>query len=329
VALLDKPNGKITVSFHDKSEDQQLEIMRAEEEVAATSEKVNEAYNKPDQQVNSNSLRAALVKRSKRSKWLLFFRFPRKMMLPMMLAIIIGVTLGIIVLKIFTVDSAVVSQEGKVATNDITTTPTNPPEVGKDIIYSTEIPNLSVAVIQKFATASSEKANELVREYQLSGLPAATFETEGLHYIFIGIAPSKESATKFSHHFQQEGQEEPYVKPLTINGGTYENKDQALVVVMEHSVNLLEALIMQSANALQSETISSSEFKSIDQQMAVLMEEINDTTSLSENERQFFAEVTGAYTNLKDYQRQQDMTSLWQSQQAVLNAVTMIGALIK
>ncbi|GAF13372.1 stage II sporulation protein B [Bacillus sp. JCM 19046] len=234
-------------------------------------------------------------------------------------AIVVGLGLGVVMYQMIIQDHA---------TQGLSAEPAIPATAAMQDTVA--FPTIHMDVIQGAAFSEKEKGEQVVLETQQQGLPAVLTTGEETQYMFMGIANDQSKAQALGQLINDRGQE-VYVKTYTVDGGetSIEGESAANWFSSAHAtlVHLSEITSAQlinegttTLNQEQMETVTTS-LDQLKEARDRAFSQIGDTAmpfALSMSD-----ELHLAGQKLVEYNQNKDATYLWESQQALLQALVM------
>ena len=228
-------------------------------------------------------------------------------------AIIVGISLGITMLTLFTgTDEQAASAEimgASAAVSDV------------------RLSDMRVEFVQGGAFSTYEKGKEMATAFQDRGQAGILASNTENYYLFIGLGTNREGADKISLLYQQDGHE-TYVKTHAVAGVEY-LVDKKVSAFINQGVALHEQLTQATVMGLTSSATS----------IEKLVEETNkwytnqiviDQVEGAEKGKmaEFAIHVHKASEFLNQYRESNSSTSLWKAQQKLLEAVIAYEQLV-
>lgn len=130
-------------------------------------------------------------------------------------AIIVGGSLGLLLLNIFTSEdpSSATNNQGEAVNDNLGD---SLPVIEQEMNLTASIPHLEVFVIQEGAYSTMTKAEEAAASLINASLPAAIYHDSELSFLFMGASHNRESADSLASYFANQGKE-VYVKTFAVN----------------------------------------------------------------------------------------------------------------
>ena len=243
-------------------------------------------------------------------------RFPMMLIAALFSAVVVGLSLGFMVLTVFTGNQAGVVDGGETATGAI---PTFSAEGGKS-------PVLSVEVVQGGAFSDAKKGAEIVTRLQEQGLAATLTKTTDPLYMFIGVGGDRAQASKISALYEGYGQE-TYLKSYRVDGQTLSGQAEEVTGWFVNALARYKELLQLSVDGLgEGAMITPERIKQLDQSMNSLQKERDQAFTKLPEQTQPHALAMGdalvdAADELGQYLKSSDEQALWKTQQALLDAL--------
>ncbi|OZM57861.1 hypothetical protein CIB95_05755 [Lottiidibacillus patelloidae] len=332
---MDKPNRQIKITFDDnRNQRKENEFKKAEEEIAATAEReINNDdilfASDPSNKDNANYLRNVLKNKSNRNKK--FIVIPKHFFFPIALALFIGISLGVIILKMFSTtgqtEDVPVNGNGTPAVVDQGDEEEDPPNTKSPV--TSDLPSLAVNIIQIGVYSSQAKADEIIQEVKNNGLVAASLENEGLFYVFVGVTSTKDQAMALSSNYSSANEEDPYVKEFVMKGGTFSSTDSNKVALVENAAKEYSELVLLTSAALTTGSFDEKKWSEVKEMITSLEGIASSIETLTSEEKTFVTNVINAGKSFNEYKESGQASHLWASEQHLLNALTVYGLLFK
>lgn len=229
--------------------------------------------------------------------------------LTIFLAVLLGGSLGILMLKMVISDSANEPSAGPVTEE---TPNEEPSQTGQ---ASIELPSITAFVIQGGAFKTPESADSEAQTMATKGVPTKVIEIENNSYIYVGLADNIENAKSIGTQVQSKGIE-TFSKEVAFGGASLSELQESDKNILELSPSLYQSLLETITTASLSNSIPSDRLDSLNGQL----EKWNGLKA-AENEqvKQIKAELDGASENIKSYGEKNDASFLINAQQHLLN----------
>lgn len=229
--------------------------------------------------------------------------------LTIFLAVLLGGSLGILMLKMVISDSA-----NEPSTGPVTEEKPNE-EQSQTGQASIELPSITAFVIQGGAFSTPENAEVEEQIMAAKGVPTKVIEIDNQAYIYVGLADNLENAKSLETQVESKGID-PFVKEVAFGGATLAGLQESEKNILELAPPLYQLLTEIITTASLSNSISSDRLDSLNGQL----EKWNGLKA-DENEqvKQIKAELDGASENIKSYGEKNDASLLINAQQHLLN----------
>lgn len=256
--------------------------------------------------------------------------FPSKSFLfSVLLGIFIGTGFGLIILNLLTdelVQEQVSSnnpQAGTALENPVEEKEDNPSSAGEDSkddvkTIPLKVSPLNPVVVQAGIFSTKDSGQLIVDKIKSLGYSAVMLDNTDTFIVLAGIGSNVELVKQMSSVYVQSNQEH-FVKPLTINGGDYQNVPEIESQFIAKAIPLYNELATVSSGLLAGSDMNAEKWKNV----VGLYNEINslDQGKVTEQIQSFSTNVTKAFDLLNSYYETKDKASLWQSQQALLEGL--------
>lgn len=243
-------------------------------------------------------------------------RFPMMLIAALFSAVVVGLSLGFMVLTVFTGNQGGVVDGGETATGAIPA-------------FSAEgdgLPVLSVEVVQGGAFSDTEKGAEIVARLQEQGLAATLTKTTDPLYMFIGVGGDRAQASKISALYEGYGQE-TYLKSYRVDGQALTGQTEQVTGWFGNAIARYKELLQLSVDGLgEGAMITTERIKQLEQSMDSLQRERDQAFTKLPEQTQPHALAMGdalvdATDELGHYLKSSNEQALWQTQQALLDAL--------
>lgn len=241
----------------------------------------------------------------------------KKMIFAVVLAVLVGTSLGMIMLKLVSLDElkqAASSLPGFFINNK------------KATPASASVPAVTLKpwiayVVQGGVYSSKESANTVVSQAATIGIPADLIEMGGMQFVMIGVANSLEEAKSLGSYLQEKGFTDVYPRSLAIPEKklTGLNSDEAAFI--KDAAALFPILTSSTAaqgnsGPLPNETMNA--ITTLEGNMA----KISSKNLANGKLRNLQKDITQAADQVKAYQATNDSSKLAEAQQDLLNFLT-------
>ncbi|WP_062047917.1 hypothetical protein [Bacillus sp. JCM 19034] len=231
-------------------------------------------------------------------------------------AIIVGVSLGLVILNMFTGQNGDVSYEAEQTTGAI-------PSFTED---KEGMPNLSLEIVQGAAFTDLEQAEKSRDAIMDQGFAATlTSETEPI-YMFIGVAGDRAQAAKINEIYEGYGQD-TYLKSYGVEGQNVSGQAPELYEWFTNAISLYYDMVQLSIDGLNGGTMITSErIDQIENAFDSLQDKRNQAFAPLEEDVQPIALTMGdqlmqAKDELKAYASDGNEENLWNGQQILLDTM--------
>lgn len=238
-------------------------------------------------------------------------------LLTVFLAVILGTSLGVLMLKMVISDSA--KETGTLPTEEVT--PSEEPSSATPGTESIELPPITGYVIQGGAFSNTEAAGGEATSMTEKGFPAKVIEMESNAFLFVGIADNLPNAKSLGSQLQGI---DTFAKEVVLGGGTKSELSAAEKQVLELAPALYGILSQISTSASLTNSIPADLQDSLSAQLEQ-WNSLKDTKN--ESIQQLKGELDSAITNLTNYEEKKDSSLLVKTQQNLLNFIAGYQAL--
>ncbi|WHY76346.1 hypothetical protein QNH20_19795 [Neobacillus sp. WH10] len=227
-------------------------------------------------------------------------------------AILIGTTIGIVMLKLLTTgpsektvtEPPVVEEKGGTEEK---------PAAGKTT--SADLKQLTAYVIQGGVFSSKGGAKETSSQLSSKGVPSQLVEMDGKQYLFLGVADSIDTAKSLGTKFKENGVEDVFAKPLLLDEKKVSDISTKEKDFLETVPKIYETLSLVTSSALLTKSISEESTKAL----AGIEEQLKVNDLKNEKVKNLKAELSSAEEQVKAYQKSKDAKSIREAQQHLLN----------
>ncbi|MBE4908146.1 hypothetical protein IMZ08_08775 [Bacillus luteolus] len=181
-----------------------------------------------------------------------------------------------------------------------------------------KVGTLNPVVIQAGIFSTLDSGQLIVDKIKNLGYSAVILENADTYIVLGGIGSNVDLVKQMSSVYA-ENNTEHFVKPITINGGDYQNVPEIESQYIGKTIPLYNELASISSSLIAGSDITSEKW----QQVVGLYKEIKpiEQDKVSEHIQSFSTNITKGYEILNTYYETKDKASLWQSQQALLDAL--------
>ncbi|WP_332629265.1 hypothetical protein [Halalkalibacter flavus] len=244
-------------------------------------------------------------------------KFPVMLVVALFSAVIVGLSLGFMVLTVFTGSGASIAGAGETVTSAIPTAA----EAGGNTF-----PDLALEVVQGGAFGEQSTGQEIVAKLQEQGLAAALTQSTDPIYMFIGAGGDRAQATKISSLYEGYGQD-TYLKTYRVDGQTVTGQAEEVTAWFTNAISHYKELLQLTVDGfgggslLTSERIEQVEKTTAslqadrDQAFTNLNQPVQDQALALGDNLVLAGDKLSAYVNSKEEK------DLWQAQQALLDAL--------
>ncbi|MDR6122198.1 stage II sporulation protein B [Bacillus sp. SLBN-46] len=231
-------------------------------------------------------------------------------------AILIGLTIGIFMLKMVTEPSkkvatvpTVVEETGGTETTTTTTGKTT----------TAVIEQLTAYVIQGGVFSSKDGAKATADQITEKGIPSQLVEMSGKQYLFLGVADTIDMAKSLGNQYKENGVKEVFAKPLLVDEKKVADVSEKEKAFLEGAPTIYQALSIVTSGAMVTNSIPEESTKTL----TALGEQLKVSGLKNENVKKLHAELAGADAKIKDFQKSKDEKSLSAAQQHLLNFLSV------
>ena len=231
-------------------------------------------------------------------------------------AILIGLTIGIFMLKMVTEPSkkvatvpAVVEETGGTGTTTTTTGKTT----------TAVIEQLTAYVIQGGVFSSKDGAKATADQITEKGIPSQLVEMSGKQYLFLGVADTIEMAKSLGTQYKEHGVEEVFAKPLLVDEKKVADVSEKEKAFLEGAPTIYQALSIVTSSAMVTKSIPEESTKTL----TALGEQLKVSGLKNENVKKLHAELVDADAKIKEFQKSKDEKNLSAAQQHLLNFLSV------
>jgi stage II sporulation protein B len=237
-------------------------------------------------------------------------------------AILIGTTLGFVMLKL-----VISGPTDKVGTGTVptvveeTVNPENKAVSGKT--SSATIDQQTTYVIQGGFYTSKDGAKETSAQLTSKGIPTQIIEMDDKHFIFIGTADSIQTAKSLSSQYKEKGAEGAFAKPLLLDEKKVSDVTEKEKSFLEAVPTIYQTLSTVTSSALLTKAISEESTKALEG----IEEQLKESSLKNEQVKKLKAELTSANEKVKAFQKSKSAKSLSEAQQHLLNFLSVYSAM--
>ncbi len=181
-----------------------------------------------------------------------------------------------------------------------------------------KVGTLNPVVIQAGIFSTLDSGQLIVDKIKNLGYSAVILENADTYIVLGGIGSNVELVKQMSSVYAENNQEH-FVKPITINGGDYQNVPEIESQYVGKTIPLYNELASISSSLLAGSDITNEKW----QEVVDLYKEIKpiEQDKVAEHIKSFSTNVTKGYEILNTYYETKDKASLWKTQQALLDAL--------
>lgn len=255
---------------------------------------------------------------------------PKKLLISIASALLVGTTFGIIVLKTFTtmdqeIGKTVTGSEGSsqsYITENMNNANNDIPIVSATSGNLIEIPAFAVYLVQGGVFSTSASAEQFAAEARGANIPAVVLPSDS-YYLFLGVSSNENEIRQIGQTIKDQGQE-IYVKPYTVSPIKV---DQKIADYVLRGNSLYNKMVEISSASLINGVFTN-------KQVSNLQTQYNEWIKLKPNNitktyEQYANEISSSYQKIISYQQTGNKTILQQTQQALLNAMVAYDQFVK
>ncbi|WML59576.1 SPOR domain-containing protein [Neobacillus sp. PS2-9] len=231
-------------------------------------------------------------------------------------AILIGLTIGIFMLKMVTEPSKKVATEPAVV-EETGGTETTTTTTGKTTTAAIE--QITAYVIQGGVFSSKDGAKATADQITEKGIPSKLVEMSGKQYLFLGVADTIDMAKTLGNQYKENGISEVFAKPLLVDEKKVADVSEKEKAFLEGAPTIYQALSIVTSSAMVTKSIPEESAKTL----TALSEQLKVSGLKNENVKKLHAELAGADVKIKDFQKSKDEKSLSAAQQHLLNFLSV------
>jgi stage II sporulation protein B len=227
-------------------------------------------------------------------------------------AILIGTTIGFVMLKLVTTGPAVKSGTDTTTPTLVNETPTTTVDNKSNAIT---LDQLTTYVIQGGVFSSKDGAKETSTETTSKGVPTKLVEISGKQYLFLGVADSIETAKSLGNQYKAEGVGDVFAKPLLLDQKEISGLTDKDKTFIKNVPAIYQTLTLATSTAQLNNELSEESAKTI----TSLEKQLTAIGLKNEKVKTIKTELTATVEKVKAYQKSQSTKSLRQAQQHLLN----------
>ncbi|WP_160721981.1 SPOR domain-containing protein [Bacillus sp. USDA818B3_A] len=237
-------------------------------------------------------------------------------------AILIGTTIGVVMLKLFitgpsdnngTETISTIAEQG-------TTTPVE--ETGEKTNTVT-LEQMTTYVIQGGVFTSKEGAKETSTQVAAKGMPTQLVEISGKQFLFLGVADSIETAKSLGNQYKADGVNEVFAKPLLLDEKEVTDVNAKEKAFLENALSIYQTLSSATSTALINNSLSEESTKAI----ASMDKQLPASGLKNAKVKTLKTELSNASAKVKSFQKSKDSESLNEAQQHLLKFLNAFYAL--
>lgn len=227
-------------------------------------------------------------------------------------AVLIGTSFGVVMLKLVIADQS--KQEGGEIAAKRTKGQTAS-ETGGTVSATFE--GFTAYVVQEGVYTSKEGAMSVSNQATERGVPAASMEISGKHYLFLGVANALEDVKSLGDYYQNNGFNQVYYKALTIPEKKNLKLNTSEKSLLVSAITQFHTLSKATSNALAAAPIPKEIVNTMIKQ-EIALSEIDSNQIQNGKVKDLLSEITAANKMVKDFQKTNNEKSLVKAQQSLL-----------
>ncbi|WP_377888307.1 hypothetical protein [Alkalihalobacillus sp. R86527] len=230
-------------------------------------------------------------------------------------AVFIGVLFGFILLMVFSGDDiAPPSSDAKDST-----------EVAA-VNTDTAALSLNLKVVQSGVYSTEESALEFQQRLKDNGFPAAIIKSDN-YYLMIGVSSTVEGQEALAGYFKGKG-EDVYAKEWNINAeGSVISKEG--VTHLTEGKAFIEELVSMDLNGLTDKELTADMLESVEGRLSAWSQKTPDIEAWGKGDgKELVTSLNGALSEMKEYNSNETISSLWIAQQHLLDALVSYQDLV-
>jgi stage II sporulation protein B len=240
----------------------------------------------------------------------------RTIFITALLAVLIGSTIGIFMLKLLNGQPAekVVPQQ-----NAVDEAQSGPKKTNKTTAKTTAAANKqqTIFVIQGGVFASKTGAEETSQQLASIDIPSQSIDLDGKFYLFLGLADSIENAKSLGAHYKANGVADVFAKPLLLDAKNITGLTKTEKNFFESVPSIYQTLSLATSSALLTNEIPPESAG----KLADVKKQLKAADMNNEKIKKINQELTAAYEKVKQYETAKDEKNLTDAQQHLLNFV--------
>lgn len=231
-------------------------------------------------------------------------------------AILIGTTIGVVMLKLVTT-----TPSGKAGNDSITTSvQQNTTTTGESTGTNTDgvtLEQVSTYVIQGGVFLSKDGAKETSDNVTSKGVPSQLIEMNNKQYLFLGVADSIETAKSLGSQYKEDGVGDVFAKPLTLDEKQVTGLNAKDKSFLKKVPEIYQVLSAATSTALLKDSLSDATTKSLTD----IEDQLNTSGLKNAKVKKIKTELTNAVDKVNSFQKSKSTKSLSQAQQHLLNFI--------
>ncbi|MEH7249907.1 hypothetical protein V7114_24380 [Neobacillus niacini] len=245
----------------------------------------------------------------------------KSILITTLFAILIGTSLGALMLKLVNNDSSKPAVIEPVVVNKGTEKGEETPG-GKNTSIVLEAQ--TAFIVQGGAFSTEGKANEAASQAKSIGAPAKTLLMNEKAFLFLGVADSIETAKQLEGHYEANGFDDVLPKQIPIAEKTVSDINDSEKSFLKAAPAIFQKLSNVTSNAIVSGNISSDSSKEV----TSLGEQLKQNPDLkNEQVKKLSGELSGALEQIQAFQAKKNKANLIEAQQHLLNFLTVYYSL--
>lgn len=232
-------------------------------------------------------------------------------------AILIGISFGVLMLKLFITDGSKPVVNDPVVTEDKGAGNTSGEKTSGQAT-SAVIAAQTMFVVQGGLFTTKDSAKDGTSQAKDKGASAQTVSISNKEYLFLGVADSMETAKQLSTYYKANGFKDPFPKQIPIGEKNVADISEADKSFLDAAVPVFQELSKVTTKTIITSNISEESLKSI----TALEEKINQKV---ENEK--VKNLQGELTSAIEKAKSKDKKSLVAAQQHLLNFLSVYYSL--
>jgi stage II sporulation protein B len=232
----------------------------------------------------------------------------RSVILSILFAVIIGISFGILMLKLVVTDH---SKEATIET-------TMPVEEAKTPVTSSKVDvhlkGFTAFVVQGGVYSTQEAAKGISNLARSKGAPGEIVEIDGKKFLFLGLADSIGSAKSLGNLYKESGITDIWAKPFPVSQKTITNVNQEEKYFLDLAPSIFQMLSEVTSNAIVSKTISNETLNTLTKTETNLIKLKIKMTKI----KNLQSELVSAMELVKNYQKSNDRKEIVNAQQHLL-----------